>query len=239
MTPAPILGAFFFWGISMGETFIGFIDAGYLRAEGARVLGTRPRDVRLNSKRIAEWIRELPEQEPVNTQFLRAYWYDGSFDPSHQEYAGQRRLFNAIAQTPGIQLRLGHIAERQNRLRFPIRNAIRNSAVTLGVEPDSLLEEFDRNWTFYPERQQKGVDTLIALDMVRLASRSVCENMVLVAGDRDLAEVVRAVQDFGIRVLVASPNRASVAQELAQLADVIIDISEESVRNMLPFRPES
>ena len=63
--------------------------------------------------------------------------------------------------------------------------------------------------------------------------------MVLVAGDRDLAEVVRAVQDFGIRVLVASPNRASVAQELAQLADVIIDISEESVRNMLPFRPES
>jgi uncharacterized LabA/DUF88 family protein len=97
------------------------------------------------------------------------------------------------------------------------------------VEPDQLLEEFDRNWTFYPERQQKGVDTLIALDMVRLASRSVCETMVLIAGDRDLAEVVRAVQDFGVRVLIASPNCASIAQELAQLADHIIGISAESI----------
>ena len=97
------------------------------------------------------------------------------------------------------------------------------------MEPDQLLEEFDRNWTFYPERQQKGVDTLIALDMVRLASRSVCETMVLIAGDRDLAEVVRTVQDFGIRVLIASPNCASVAQELAQLADHIISISAESI----------
>ena len=223
----------------MAETFIGFIDAGYLRAEGARVLGTRSRNVRPNAERIVAWVRQVREDGFANNaQFLRAYWYDGSFDPSHQEYASQRRFFNAIAQTPGIQLRLGHIAERQNRLRGPIRNAIRNSAVALGVEPDSLLEEFDRNWTFYPERQQKGVDTLIALDMVRLASRSVCGTMVLIAGDRDLAEVVRAVQDFGIRVLVASPNQESVARELAQLADGMLDISVESLQDMLPFRPE-
>ena len=219
----------------MVETFIGFIDAGYLRAEGARALGTRPRNVRPNAERIAAWVR----RRTVDDQFLRAYWYDGSFDPSHQDYSRQRRLFNAIAQTPGIQLRLGHIAERQNRFRGPIRNAIRNSAIALGVEPDSLLEEFDRNWTFYPERQQKGVDTLIALDMVRLASRSVCGTMVLIAGDRDLAEVVRAVQDFGIRVLVASPNRESVARELAQLADGMLDISVEYLQDMLPLRPES
>ena len=223
----------------MAVSYIGFIDVGYLRAEGARVLGTRARNVRPDAIEIVEWVRGLPERTPINAQFLRTYWYDGAFDPSHQEYAGQRRYFNAIARTPGIQLRLGHIAERQNRLRNPIRNAIRNSAVALGVDADSLLEEFDRNWTFYPERQQKGVDTLIALDMVRLASRSVCETMVLIAGDRDLAEVVRTVQDFGIRVLVATPNRASVAQELAQLADGIIDMSAGAIGDMLPLRPES
>ena len=77
---------------------------------------------------------------------------------------------------------------------------------------------------------------MIALDMVRLASRSVCETMVLVAGDRDLAEVVRSVQDFGIRVLVASPSQASIAQELAQLADGLIDMS---VENLLAVRPGS
>lgn len=220
----------------MAETFIGFIDVGYLRAEGARVLGKRSRNVRPNAKRIADWVKGLEGALAVNAKFLRAYWYDGSFDPSHQEYAGQRRFFNAIAQTPGIQLRLGHIAERQNRLRGPIRSAIRKSAGELGLEPDTLLEEFDKNWTFYPERQQKGVDTLIALDMVRLASRSVCETMVLVAGDRDLAEVVRTVQDYGVRVVVASPNQASIAQELSQLADGLIGMSAEK---LLDNRPES
>ena len=228
MTTAP-LGAFFFLGTLMAETYVCFIDVGYLRAEGAKALGARARNVRPDAEKVAEWARSLRGLKAVDAQFLRAYWYDGAFDPSHPEYAGQRRFFNAIALTPGIQLRLGHIAERQHRLRNPIRSALRNSATSLGVEPDQLLEEFDRNWTFYPERQQKGVDTLIALDMVRLASRSVCETMVLIAGDRDLAEVVRTVQDFGIRVLIASPNCASIAQELAQLADHIIGISAESI----------
>ena len=222
----------------MAETYICFIDVGYLRAEGARALGMRPRNVRPDAERIVEWARSLRELIVVNAQFLRAYWYDGAFDPSHPEYAGQRRFFNAIAQTPGIQLRLGHIAERQNRLRDPIRSAIRNSALALDIEPDGILQEFDRNWTFYPERRQKGVDTLIALDMVRLANRSVCETMVLIAGDRDLAEVVRTVQDFGIRVLVATPNLASVAQELAHLADAMIDMGVTDVERMLPIRAE-
>ena len=238
MTQAP-LGAFFLLGTPMAETYICFIDVGYLRAEGARALGSRPRNVRPDAEKVAEWVRTLSGLRIVDAQFLRAYWYDGSFDPSHHEYAGQRRFFNAIAQTPGIQLRLGHIAERRHQLRNPIRSAIRNSATALGVDPESLLEEFDQNWTFYPERQQKGVDTLIALDMVRLASRSVCETMVLIAGDRDLAEVVRTVQDFGIRVLVATPNLASVAQELAHLADAIIDMGGTVIEEMLPIRAES
>ena len=213
----------------MAGTYICFIDAGYLRAEGARSLGARASSIRPNAEGISEWARRLQGLRAVNAQFLRSYWYDGSFDPSHPEYPGQRRFFNAIAQTQGIQLRLGHIAERRNRLRNPIRSAIRNSAVALDIDPDTLLEEFDKHWTFYPERHQKGVDTLIALDMVRLAGRSICGTMVLVAGDRDLAEVVRTVQDYGVRVVVASPNRASVAQELAYLADEIIGMSAQDM----------
>ena len=73
--------------------------------------------------------------------------------------------------------------------------------------------------------------------MVRLAGRSGYSTAVLVAGDRDLAEAVRAAQDFGAQVLVATPNRASVARELAQLADDVIHIPETVVRQMLTFRP--
>ena len=100
-----------------------------------------------------------------------------------------------------------------------------------------MLKEFDKNWTFYPDRQQKGVDTLITLDMVRLASRSVLGTAIMIAGDRDLAEVVRTVQDYGVRVVIATPNQATVAAEVVQLADSVLEIAPEDIGGMLIDRP--
>lgn len=222
----------------MSGTYAGFIDASFLRAEGAKAIGQSPKGVRPDALAVVKWCRDLADQESLLDQtFLRAYWYDSAFDPSHSSYTGQRSFFDAIALTPGLQLRLGHIAEGASPLEQPIRRALESTAVGLGMEPENLLAEFDRHWTFRPNRQQKGVDTLIALDMVRLAGRSVCETMVLVAGDRDFAEVIRASQDFGTRVLVATPKRISVSREVAQLADHVIDITEDEVGRMLTPRP--
>jgi len=83
------------------------------------------------------------------------------------------------------------------------------------------------------------VDTLIALDMVRLAGRSVFSTAVLIAGDRDLAEVVRTTQDLGVRTLVATPDRSSLASELAQLADEVIVIGQDALARMMPDRTPS
>lgn len=52
-----------------------------------------------------------------------------------------------------------------------------------------------------------------------------------------LAEVIRAVQDFGERALIDTPNRASVARYLAQSADELIVIDAAAIRNILPLRP--
>ncbi len=223
----------------MLESYAGFVDAGFLRAEGARSINANARNVRLNAGSVVEWFgpagrlgRGVFQGQP----FLRLYWYDGAFEPEHEEYQRQRQYFDAIAYTPGIQLRLGHIAERRPRFRTPIERALRETADGLGIDQAELIEEFHRHWTFRPERQQKGVDTLVALDMVRLAGRSICSTMVLIAGDRDFAEVVRAVQDFGVRVFIGTPNRSSVAREVAQLADGIIDIQDEQMRMMLQQR---
>ena len=221
----------------MPETYAGFIDASFLRSEGAKALGQPPMAVRPDASFVVSWFRDLAGRSFLGQTFLRAYWYDSAFDPSHSNYVGQRSFFDAIALTPGLQLRLGHIAEGPSPLEQPIRRALESTAVGLGLEPEQLLSEFDRHWTFRPNRQQKGVDTLIALDMVRLAGRSFCETMVLVAGDRDLAQAVRTSQDFGIRVLVATPKRASVAREVAQLADEVIDIAEADISRMLTPRP--
>lgn len=220
---------------AVAETYAGFIDVGFLHACGSAKLEKKKDGVKLQASEIVDWLR-TPATFGIAGTFLRAYWYDGAYDPKHAAYENQRRFFNAIADTPGIQLRLGHIAEHPSKLETPIKLALANTASSVNVNPDDLIREFDRRWTFRPERTQKGVDTLIALDMVRLAGRSVFSTAVLIAGDRDLAEVVRTTQDFGVRTIVATPDPSFVAQELAQLADELITIPECVIERMMPDR---
>lgn len=81
----------------MPVTYAGFVDVGYLRAEGAKSIGKRSTEVRLNASAAVDWLRGM-RRSIVGSVFLRAYWYDGAFDPSHKEYVGQRRYFDAIAR---------------------------------------------------------------------------------------------------------------------------------------------
>lgn len=99
------------------------------------------------------------------------------------------------------------------------------------------LAQFEQHFSFRPQRQQKGVDTLIVLDLVRLAQRRVYDCAVLIAGDRDLAEAVRVTQDEGRRVIVAHPAGSGVATELRQLADEVIAISIPDLQTMLTVKP--
>lgn len=171
-----------------------------------------------------DWLRDLGAQLPGSPIFLRAYWYDGAYDSRHHKHRAQRRFFDRIAKTPGVQLRLGHIQVRTPTWQYPVKAALRKVGVDLG--------EFEKHFQFRPELGQKGVDTLIALDLVRLAQRRVFDTAVLVAGDRDLAEPVRVAQDEGRRVIVAIPERGGIAAELAQLADEVRYIGEEDLRKM-------
>ena len=225
----------------MDDVYASFVDAGFLRAEGAKVLGRKSNQVQFDAKQVVEWLRKLRipnvTADQLSPKLLRAYWYAGAFAPSHARYEDQRIYHETIANVPGIQLRLGQMVERPSKLKAPIYGALANTANSLGIEPKRLISEFENNWKFYPTVQQKGVDTLIALDMVRLASRGAFEMAIIISGDRDLAEVVRTVQDYGISVQVATPNKRSVAGEVLQLADGVVEISPEELRKMLPDRP--
>ena len=223
----------------MADSYAGFIDVGFLHAEGARKIRKKKAAVRLQAAEVVRWLQFLARTPFVDGSFLRAYWYDAAFGPEHPRYRDQRKFLDAIAHTPGIHLRLGHLAEHPSRLEKPIRQALASTAYRLGIEPDRLAAEFDRHWTFRPERRQKGVDTLIALDMVRLAGRSVFSTAVLIAGDRDLAEVVRTTQDFGVRTLVATPDEDSLSNELAQLADEVIVMNQDFLERMIADRDSS
>jgi uncharacterized LabA/DUF88 family protein len=173
-------------------SLIGFVDSGYLKAEGARALssGDAGGRVRLDAGRVVEWIRDLASSELIDEPFLRCYWYDGAFDANDQRSVSQRRYFDAIASTPGLSLRLGHLVERQDRHRAGIERALER----FGIDP----VEFSRVHDYRrPEVTQKGVETLMVTDLLSAAFRSQMSTAVVMAGDRDLAEALRVSRNRG------------------------------------------
>ena len=215
-------------------TYAGFVNAGFLRAEGARALDENPRNVRMDSGAVVSWFQDLTFER--HARFLRAYWYDARFDSGHELADGQRRFFSALGQTPGIQLRLGHIVEYRPWFEQGIRDALTRTAVALNLDPDRVMEEFDQQWTFRPERRQRGVDTMLCSDIVRLSGRGAFDTAVIFSGDRDLAEAVRSAQELGARVVIATPDRHSVSREMNDLADEILEFTEDDLNLMLPER---
>lgn len=215
-------------------TYAGFVNAGFLRAEGARALDENPRNVRMDSGAVATWFQDLTFEREA--RFLRAYWYDARFESGHELAEGQRRFFSALGQTPGIQLRLGHIVEYRPWFEQGIRDALTRTAVGLNLDPNRVMEEFDQQWTFRPERRQRGVDTMLCSDIVRLAGRRAFDTAVIFSGDRDLVEAVRSAQEMGCRVVIATPDRHSVSREMNDLADEILELTEEDLNLMLPER---
>lgn len=74
--------------------------------------------------------------------------------------------------------------------------------------------------------RQKGVDTLIAVDMVVGAFSGTYQMGILVAGDADFVPVLEEVKRRGVSVVVAGWS-VSLAQELQRAADRYIEIQRD------------
>lgn len=224
------------------STYAGFVDAGFLHAAGARSLKTKRRETRLVALGVVEWFKQLRENgddaisSVRNADFLRAYWYDGVLRPDQEGYKKQSQYFDALAATAGVQMRLGNIAERKPSYKQALCTALKKTAGTLGIDEGEFFEEFNQHWEFRPDWKQKGVDTLIALDMVRFASQKVFDTAVLISGDQDLAGAVQTTQDMGCRVVIATPDGRSVSGELKKLADTVIVISRNDLKTIVEKR---
>lgn len=207
------------------DRFVGFLDVGYLKAASASALGRPVRDIRPLPDQWVQWLEGLGDRIPGSPAFLRAYWYDGAYDPRHQRYQAQRKYFDSIADVPGIQVRLGHLrVEKSQSWHYAVKAALKRA----GIEEEVFTEHFE----FKPRLEQKGVDTRITLDMVRLAQRRVYTAAILVAGDRDLAEPVRVAQDEGCFIFVAIPTGGGLAPELRQLADGVVSIENAQLEQL-------
>lgn len=82
--------------------------------------------------------------------------------------------------------------------------------------------------------EQKGVDTLLVLDMVRLAQARAFDIALVVAGDRDLAEAMRVIaDDYARQVAHYSVVGSDPAKELRQVADSWGEIDARTVEAMV------
>lgn len=210
--------------------YTAFVDAAFLHRAGARTLGKKVGDVRLQADEVVAWARGLAEHGAGQT-LLRVYWYDGEFATNDDRYPGQRRYFDAIENTVGIKLRLGYVVERTPEWHYPLRQALEKCGVDMA--------EFEKHFSFRHETQQKGVDALITLDLVHLAENDAYEWAVLVAGDRDFEEAVWTAQDEGKRVLVAIPEGANIAPQLKRQADDLLTIPTDALNRMLVSRADA
>lgn len=219
--------------------YMGFVDAGYLRARCANILKQDIATVNFDPSGVVSWLREFPKHKVIEYwgagQFLRAYWYDGAYPSTHDKHKDQMGYFKSIAAEPCVRLRLGVLVERPIKYTPALRKAVSEAADAIGVPRWRLNQELEKRLKKHPQRNQKGVDTLIALDMARFAARKVCDTMVLMSGDDDLTEVVRVVQDTGCKVAIATPDRRTVSAGLKSMADEIIDIPKSDLAKM--FKP--
>ena len=79
--------------------------------------------------------------------------------------------------------------------------------------------------------RQKGVDILMAIDMLTKAYENRYEIAILVAGDGDFVDLVEAVKDTGKRVYGAYiPN--NISDKLMECFDVAITLPENILKGL-------
>ena len=136
-----------------------------------------------------------------DNRLLQAYYYNGyPYDP--------QRLSKATPQ---------NIAFFENKMRF--------------FRKLESLPKFTCRYGYTVYREgifmQKGVDTLIVVDMLTLAARKSVDSIMLLAGDRDLMPGVKAVREFGVIVDLFTFDKKTYAETLVNECDSHTELNRD------------
>ncbi|MCK5127843.1 MAG: NYN domain-containing protein [candidate division Zixibacteria bacterium] len=75
--------------------------------------------------------------------------------------------------------------------------------------------------------QQKGVDVLLAAQMIGMAAKGAMSHLILLAPDGDYVPAVRATKEYGVVVHLAHGQKPQASSELIKSADERIVLSSE------------
>jgi len=81
------------------------------------------------------------------------------------------------------------------------------------------------NWPNSPP-YEKGVDILLATDMITHSFKNNYDVAILVAGDNDYVSAIQAVKDNGKNLEVALFGKERTSMQLRKVADKVIDINK-------------
>lgn len=84
---------------------------------------------------------------------------------------------------------------------------------------------FDENYV----PKQKGVDVLIAIDMLRFALKNNYDTAILISGDGDFADIVNIVKDEGCKVEIVS-FVGTLAPALRRVADLMVEVTPDLLK---------
>jgi uncharacterized LabA/DUF88 family protein len=213
-------------------THAGFIDAAFLKAEGARAVGIPYYRLSPSAARVMAWLEGLGNGREFVSRLGRVYWYDAAWDAGHPKARGQEGYYRAIERTPRVVLRLGRVAYRNPRWQTHLKAVL----VHHGVD----LDAFERDFPMSGEPVQKGVDVMLAVDLVVQAIARSYDTFVLFSGDGDLVPAVERVRQEGRSVTLAYPRgrRPAVSEDLRRSADQIIELPRQAVEKLFVVRDE-
>jgi uncharacterized LabA/DUF88 family protein len=109
------------------------------------------------------------------------------------------------------------------------------SQIALAYQPNLKLRLGQLN----QQGQQKGVDSLLILDLVTLARNRAMSDALVMTGDEDIRVGVQQAQELGVRIhlIGVTPARENQSGTLVQDADTLRELSAEEVRAFLALTP--
>mgnify|MGYP000060397897 CR=1 FL=1 len=132
-----------------------------------------------------------------------------------EQYKAQQKFFHYIRNLPGFNLQLGHLELRKLELKTEFLLKLKNF---LDEENIKLITNIK-----YPV--EKGVDILLATDMLSLAYYDIFDTGILISGDGDFAYVIKKIKLLRKKIEVAFfPKRR--CYHLRQICDMFIPFNK-------------
>ncbi|MCY3763795.1 MAG: NYN domain-containing protein [Gemmatimonadetes bacterium] len=131
------------------------------------------------------------------------------------EFKQNEALIADLKLQPNFAVRLGELANRGWRLRHRV----------LGKLPQKDTQRYISASDIRPNLVQKGIDVMMAIDMVTLSLKRLVGAVVIITGDGDLVPALKLARVEGLRVLLVKPKGdVQIAKELFVHADLVIEI---------------